>query len=116
MNKTTDKIKYIRFFFKAKDLEPDMDFQASLCETEEKSNSKTLLKDLNTKSETVDKPGIQMADEEKAAIQESNSLPMKDANKDVLDDWNPAKEHFDSMRNTYGFNEASYEAHAYGYG
>jgi len=116
MNKTTNKIKYIRFFFKAKDLEPDMDFQASLCETEEKSDSKTSLKDLNTKSETVDKPEIQMPHEEKAAIQASNSLPVKTANKDDLDDWNPAKEHFDSMRNTYGFNEASYEAHAYGYG
>jgi hypothetical protein len=35
---------------------------------------------------------------------------------DTLDVWNPAKEHFDSMRNAYGYNEKSFEAHKFGYG
>ena len=33
-----------------------------------------------------------------------------------MDAWDPQKEHFDSIRNAYNFNENSYEAHNFGYG
>lgn len=33
-----------------------------------------------------------------------------------MDDWDPSKEHFESARNAYFFNEESYEAHKFGYG
>lgn len=30
--------------------------------------------------------------------------------------WNPIREHYESVRNAYGFNEESMEAHKFGYG
>ncbi len=35
---------------------------------------------------------------------------------DLMDKWHPAKEHFESIRNTYDFNQESAEAHTFGYG
>ena len=37
-------------------------------------------------------------------------------NFDELDNWDPCKEHYDSLRNSYGFNQESYETHMFGYG
>jgi hypothetical protein len=33
-----------------------------------------------------------------------------------FDKWNPIREHYESVRNAYGFNEESMEAHKFGYG
>jgi len=72
-----------------------------------------------TKDETKSNPETSLALLEKDKLvnePESDLCPSKPDHEDNLDDWNPAKEHFNSMRNTYGYNEASYEAHAYGFG
>lgn len=40
-----------------------------------------------------------------------------EANMDMeLDNWDPCKEHYNSIRNAYGFNQDSYETHVFGYG
>ena len=48
--------------------------------------------------------------------QESIKPQTKTNELEQLDKWDPAGEHYESIRNSYGFNEQSYEAHNFGYG
>ena len=48
---------------------------------------------------------------------QENVKPLTKTNElEQLDKWDPAGDHYESIRNSYGFNEQSYEAHNFGYG
>lgn len=44
------------------------------------------------------------------------NMKENELNMDELDNWDPCEEHYNSIRNAYGFNHDSYETHVFGYG
>ena len=103
--KNSKKYKFIFFFFKANDKE--LDTEDKINDNEEVVENKPISKPIEAqmaKEETrVEKVEISIKDE-------------KDTKNKEMDEWDPAKDHFDSIRNAYGVNEESYEARIHGYG